>query len=84
MTIAHADTVGELKREVGYDDTMLERVKNVVGKRGNKVNSESHLLKDIANGVFIAHYLPAFANSTPDYDAGNGWRSSSVPSNLHA
>ena len=64
----HADTAGELMREVGYDDTMIERVKKAVGKRGIKVNPESQLLEDIANLVFIEHYLLAFANSKPDYD----------------
>ena len=63
VTIAHADTVSELKREMDSDDTLLERVKN---------------------GVCIEHNLPAFANNTPDYDEGNGWRSSSVPSTSHA
>ncbi len=64
----HADTAGELMREAGYDDSMIERVKQAVGKRGIKVNPESQLLEDIANLVFIEHYLLAFANSKPDYD----------------
>ncbi|MGV8990553.1 MAG: DUF4202 domain-containing protein [Thiobacillus sp.] len=64
----HADTAGELMREAGYDDSMIERVKKAVGKRGIKVNPESQLLEDIANLVFIEHYLLAFANSKPDYD----------------
>ncbi|NDP48142.1 MAG: DUF4202 domain-containing protein [Sulfuriferula multivorans] len=68
LYIFHADTAGELMREAGYDDTMIERVKKAVGKRGIKVNPESQLLEDIANLVFIEHYLLAFANSKPDYD----------------
>ena len=64
----HANTAGELMREAGYDDAMIERVKKAVGKRGIKVNPESQLLEDIANLVFIEHYLLAFANSKPDYD----------------
>lgn len=64
----HADTAGELMREAGYDDSMIERVKKAVGKRGIKVNPESQLLEDIANLVFIEHYLLAFAHSKPDYD----------------
>lgn len=64
----HADTAGELMREAGYDDSMIERVKKAVGKRGIKVNPESQLLEDIANLVFIEHYLLAFANSKLDYD----------------
>ncbi len=64
----HADTAGELMRQAGYDDAMIERVKKAVGKRGIKVNPDTQLLEDIANLVFIEHYLLAFAQSKPDYD----------------
>ena len=64
----HANTAGELMREAGYGDAMIERVKKAVGKRGIKVNPESQLLEDIANLVFIEHYMLAFAQSKPDYD----------------
>ncbi len=64
----HADTAGELMRQAGYDDAMIERVKKAVGKRGIKVNPESQLLEDIANLVFIEHYMLAFAGTKPDYD----------------
>jgi hypothetical protein len=64
----HADTAGELMREAGYDDAMIERVKKAVGKRGIKVNPDTQLLEDIANLVFIEHYMLAFAASKPEYD----------------
>ena len=64
----HANTAGELMREAGYDDAMIGRVKKAVGKRGIKVNPESQLLEDIANLVFIEHYMLAFARNKPDYD----------------
>jgi hypothetical protein len=64
----HADTAGELMRQAGYDDVMIERVRQAVGKRGIKVNPESQLLEDVANLVFIEHYLLAFAQSKPEYD----------------
>jgi hypothetical protein len=64
----HADTAGELMREAGYDDAMIERVKKSVGKRGIKVNPETQLLEDIANLVFIEHYMLDFAGTKPDYD----------------
>jgi hypothetical protein len=64
----HADTAGELMREAGYDDAMIERVKKAVGKRGIKSNPDTQLLEDIANLVFIEHYMLAFAGSKPDYD----------------
>jgi len=64
----HADTAGELLREAGYDDAMIERVKKAVSKRGIKVNPDSQLLEDVANLVLIEHYLLGFARSKPDYD----------------
>jgi len=64
----HADTAGELLREAGYRDAMIERVKKAVSKRGIKVNPDSQLLEDVANLVFIEHYLLGFARSKPDYD----------------
>jgi len=63
-----ADTAGELMRQAGYDDAMVERVKKAVGKRGIKSNPETQLLEDIADLVFIEHYMLAFAQSKPDYD----------------
>lgn len=64
----HADTTGELMRQAGYDDASIERVKKAVGKRGIKSNPETQLLEDIADLVFIEHYMLAFAQSKPDYD----------------
>lgn len=64
----HADAAGGLMRQAGYDDAMIERVKKAVGKRGIKSNPETQLLEDIADLVFIEHYMLAFAQSKPDYD----------------
>jgi hypothetical protein len=64
----HANTTGELMRQAGYDDAMIERVKKAVAKRGIKSNPETQLLEDIADLVFIEHYMLAFAQSKPDYD----------------
>lgn len=64
----HADTAGELMRQAGYDEAMIERVKKAVSKRGIKVNPESQLVEDIANLVFIEHYMLDFAQSKPEYD----------------
>ena len=63
-----ADTAGELMRQAGYDEAMIERVKKAVGKRGIKSNPETQMLEDIAGLVFIEHYMLAFALSKPDYD----------------
>lgn len=64
----HADTTGELMRQAGYDDAMIERVRKAVAKRGIKVNPDTQLLEDVANLVFIEHYMLDFAHSKPDYD----------------
>ena len=64
----HAETAGELMRQAGYDDAMIEQVKKAVGKRALKVNPDTQLLEDIANLVFIEHYMLAFAAGKPEYD----------------
>jgi len=63
-----ADTAGELMRQAGYDDAMIEQVKKAVGKRALKVNPDTQLLEDTADLVFIEHYMLAFAAGKPDYD----------------
>ena len=64
----HADTAGDLMREAGYDTSMIERVQKAVSKRGIKTNPDTQLLEDIANLVFIEHYMLDFAGTKPDYD----------------
>jgi len=64
----HADVVGHLMQEVGYDDEMVARVKTIVSKKGLKVNPETQLMEDVADLVFIEHYMIGFATSHPEYD----------------
>lgn len=63
----HANTAGELMKQAGYDDEMIERVKKIVGKRGLKVNPETQAMEDVADLVFIEHYMAAFAAKKADY-----------------
>ncbi|HBU28391.1 MAG: hypothetical protein A2X71_08800 [Thiobacillus sp. GWE1_62_9] len=63
-----ADTAGDLMRQAGYDEAMIERVKKAVGKRGIKSNPDTQMLEDVASLVFIEHYMLAFAQSKPEYD----------------
>jgi len=63
----HADTAGQLMKQAGYDDAMIERVKTAVGKKGLKVNPETQLLEDVTDLVFIEHYMLEFAGQKPDY-----------------
>jgi hypothetical protein len=64
----HANTAGDLMKEAGYDDGMIERVKKVVGKRGLKVNPETQMMEDVSDLVFIEHYMTAFVAKHPEYD----------------
>jgi hypothetical protein len=63
----HADTAGELMRQAGYDDAMIERVKAAVGKRGIKVNPETQMLEDVTDLVFIEYYMLGFAGQHAEY-----------------
>jgi len=63
----HAETAAQLVKEAGYDDATAERVRQAVGKRGLKVNPDTQLLEDVADLVFIEHYMLEFAGQKPDY-----------------
>ena len=63
----HAETAGRLMRDAGYDDATIERVQKAVGKKGLKVNTESQMLEDVADLVFIEHYMLAFVAQKADY-----------------
>ncbi len=64
----HAETAGNLMKQVGYDDEMIERVRTIVSKKGLKVNPETQLMEDVVDLVFIEHYMIGFATSHPEYD----------------
>ncbi|MDE2309485.1 MAG: DUF4202 domain-containing protein [Betaproteobacteria bacterium] len=64
----HAETAGNIMQQAGYDGAMIERVRNIVSKKGMKVNSETQLMEDVADLVFIEHYLAGFAAQHPEYD----------------
>jgi len=64
----HAETAGNLMKEVGYDDEMIARVRTTVSKKGLKVNPETQLMEDVADLVFLEHYLTGFAAQHPEYD----------------
>lgn len=63
----HANTVGELMEQAGYDAESIDRVKKAVGKRGIKVNPDTQLLEDVTDLVFIEHYMLPFAEKHPEY-----------------
>ncbi|WP_428607178.1 DUF4202 domain-containing protein [Sedimenticola sp.] len=63
----HAETAGRLMAEAGYDEASIERAKKAVGKKALKVNPDSQLLEDVADLVFIEHYMLEFAEKHPEY-----------------
>jgi hypothetical protein len=63
----HAETVAQLMQQVGFDEVTIERVRQAVGKRGLKVNADTQLLEDVADLVFIEHYMLGFAGQHDDY-----------------
>lgn len=63
----HAETAGCLMAQAGYDEASIERAKKAVGKKALKVNRDSQLLEDVADLVFIEHYMLEFAEKHPEY-----------------
>jgi hypothetical protein len=63
----HAETAGELMRQAGYDDAMIDRVKAAVGKRGLKVNPDTQMMEDVTDLVFLEHYMLDFAGKHAEY-----------------
>ena len=64
----HAETAGNLMKQVGYDDEMIARVKTIVSKKDIKNNPETQMMEDIVDLVFIEHYILGFAGQHADYD----------------
>ncbi|MDJ0833427.1 MAG: DUF4202 domain-containing protein [Gammaproteobacteria bacterium] len=62
-----ADAAAAIMQQVGYDEESIERVKKAIGKRGIKTNPDTQLLEDIADLVFIEHYMLEFAGKHGEY-----------------
>ena len=63
----HAETVGQLMKQAGYDDASIERAMQAVGKRALKVNPDTQLLEDVTDLCFIEHYMLEFAGQHAEY-----------------
>jgi hypothetical protein len=61
----HAATAAAIATRVGYDDATAARVRDLVMKKGLKVDPEAQLLEDVACVVFLEHYLAEFAAKHP-------------------
>ncbi len=64
----HAETAAALLERAGYGEEVIERVRQAVGKRALKLNSDTQLLEDVASLVFIECYMLDFAAKHPEYD----------------
>ncbi len=57
----HAETAGQILRDVGYDDAMIERVRSLVQKERLKLDPEAQRLEDVTCLVFLESYFASFA-----------------------
>lgn len=57
----HAETAGEILREVGYDEATVARVAALLRKERLKADPDVQLLEDVICLVFLEHYLADFA-----------------------
>jgi hypothetical protein len=61
----HAETAGDILREVGYDAITVAAVQALLRKEQLKRNPDTQCLEDVACLVFLESYLASFA---PRYD----------------
>jgi hypothetical protein len=57
----HADKLGEILRDVGYDEAIVSRVQSLVRKERLKLDPESQLLEDVICLVFLENYFADFS-----------------------
>ena len=62
----HAETAGDILRDVGYDDAIIERVQTLLQKQRLKRDPEVQTLEDVICLVFLEHYFEAFAEQHDD------------------
>ena len=56
----HAETAGQILRDVGYDKPTIDRVKSLLTKQRLKADPECQILEDVICLVFLEHYLGEF------------------------
>lgn len=57
----HGETAGKILAEHGYDEDVIQRVKNLLLKRSLKRDEEVQALEDIVCLVFLEFYMEDFA-----------------------
>lgn len=61
LALFHGETAGKIMAEQGYDDDAIQRVKDLLLKRGLKRDDEVQTLEDVICLVFLEFYLEDFA-----------------------
>lgn len=64
----HADLAADILREVGYDEETIKRVHSAVRKEALKLNADTQMVEDVADLVFLEHYLDEFVQKYSHYD----------------
>ncbi len=65
LALFHGETAGQIMAEQGYDQTTIERVKELLLKRRLQRDAEVQTLEDVICLVFIRYYLADFASKHP-------------------
>ena len=63
-----AQTAVDLSAQAGYSEDVTDRIYQAVAKLKIKENPDTQLLEDIADLVFIEHYITEFVDKHPEYD----------------
>jgi hypothetical protein len=66
LAIHHAKVTGSILESLGYDNSLIEKVKFLLQKKQLKQNAETQLLEDVIFLVFVEHYLEDFAAKHED------------------
>lgn len=64
----HAEELGRILREVGFDDPLIERVQQIVRKERLRLDQEVQTLEDGLNLVFLQTQFDAFRERLDDDD----------------
>jgi hypothetical protein len=62
----HADLTTEILKQVDYDATYIDRIRNIILKKRIKKNEESQTIEDTICLVFLDYYFEEFAEKHPD------------------
>jgi len=62
----HAEKLGEIMRDVGYDDAAINRAQSLVRKERLKADPETQLLEDVVCLVFLENYFAEFSRQHDD------------------